>query len=152
MNMSSTGWDNDENLFASLTGGQAIIDWFGFCPRFHDASLERLEIVNGNVLLAIRAFRMTDEVDQQGHFICDRHALVTLRMSGVSGIRLHGSAVSIIFGLKIRRLTANEAASDWETSVAPVKGEIEVTFDTSIGLYGSIYSKNLAFELQPMPI
>ncbi|ACS55095.1 MULTISPECIES: hypothetical protein [Rhizobium] len=150
--MSSSDRDNDENLFASLAGGQAVIDWFGFCPRFHDASLERLEIVNGNVFLAIRAFRMTDKLDAQRRFICDRHALVTLRMSAVSGMRLHGSAVSIIFDLRIRRLTADEAASDWETCDAPVKGDIEVTFDTSIGLYGSIYSKDLAFELQPMPI
>jgi len=82
--MSSSDWDNDENLFASLAGGQAVIDWFGFCPRFHDASLERLEIVNGNVLVAIRAFRMTDELDQQRRFICDRHALVTLKISEVS--------------------------------------------------------------------
>ena len=132
--MSSSDWDNDENLFASLAGGQAVIDWFGFCPRFHDASLERLEIVNGNVLVAIRAFRMTDELDQQRRFICDRHALVTLKISEVSGIRLHGSAVSIISDLKIRRLTADEAASNWETCAAPVKGDIEVTFDTSIGL------------------
>jgi hypothetical protein len=150
--VSSSDRDNDKNLFASLTGGQAVIDWFGFCPRFHDASLERLEIVNGNVLLAIRAFRMTDELDPQRRFICDRHALVTLRMSAVSGMRLHGSAVSIIFDLRIRRLTADEAASDWQTCDAPVEGDIEVTFDTSIGLYGSIYSKDLAFELQPMPI
>jgi len=72
-----------------------------------------LEIVNGNVLVAIRAFRMTDELDQQRRFICDRHALVTLKISEVSGIRLHGSAVSIISDLKIRRLTADEAASNW---------------------------------------
>jgi len=91
--MSSTDWENHQTLFSSLTGGQTVIDWFGFCPRFHDASLERLEIVNGNILLAIHAFRMTDELDQRGRFICDRHAIVTLRMSGVSGIRLHSSAV-----------------------------------------------------------
>jgi hypothetical protein len=149
--MSSSDWDNDQTLFASLTGGQAVIDWFGFCPRFHDASLERLEIVNGNILLAIYASRMTDELDQHGRFICDRHAIVTLRMSGVSGIRLHGSAVSIIFDLKIRRLPSDEAASNWETCAAPAKGDIEITFDTSMGLYGAMYTKELEFELQPMP-
>ncbi|TDK31276.1 hypothetical protein E2F50_20255 [Rhizobium deserti] len=149
--MSSSEWANDQTLFASLTGGQAVIDWFGFCPRFHDASLERLEVVNGNVLLAIHAFRMTDELDQHRRFICDRHAIVTLKMIGVSGIRLHGSAVSIIFDLKIRRLPADEAASNWETCAAPVKGDIELTFDTSMGLYGEIYTKELEFELQPMP-
>ncbi len=36
--MSSSDGDNDENLFSSLAGGQAVIDWFDFCPRFNDAS------------------------------------------------------------------------------------------------------------------
>ncbi|MBB6488604.1 hypothetical protein [Rhizobium lusitanum] len=150
--MSSPDWDNDEHLFASLTGGQAVLDWFGFCPRFHDAALERLEIANGSVLLAIRAFRMADKLDRQRRFICDRHARVTLLMNAVSGIKLNGSAASIIFDLRIRRLAADEAASNWETCDAPVKGDIVVTFDTSVGLHGLIYTKDLAFGLQPMPV
>ena len=149
--MSSTDWENHQTLFSSLTGGQTVIDWFGFCPTFHDASLERLEIANGNVLLAIHAFRMTDELDKHGRFICDRHAIVTLRMRGVSGITLYGSAGSIIFDLKIRRLPSDEAATNWKTCAAPVKGDIEVTFDTSMGLYGTIYTKELGFGLQPIP-
>jgi hypothetical protein len=48
-------WITDAALFASLPGGQAVIDWFGFCPDFHDASLERLEFAGGNALLSVRA-------------------------------------------------------------------------------------------------
>jgi len=31
--------DTDERLFSSLPGGRALVDWFGLCPRFHDARL-----------------------------------------------------------------------------------------------------------------
>jgi hypothetical protein len=64
----------DAELIASLPGGQQVIDWFGFCPNFHDSVLERLEIASGDAVLALRAVRMTDRIDATGHFILDRHA------------------------------------------------------------------------------
>ena len=139
----------DENLFASLPGGQAIIDWFGFCPVFHDGTLERLELSNGNAALSIRTFRMTSETDANGFFVLDRHALVTLRMRGVTGVRLNGNAVSIVSELLIRRLQTDPLNDDWQSCAGPVTGNIEVTFGTAVGLYGSIFAKELAFELQP---
>ena len=140
----------DEKLFASLPGGQAIIDWFGFCPVFHDGPLERLELSNGNAALSIRTFRMTSEIDANGFFVLDRHALVTLRMRGVTGVRLDGDAGSIISELLIRRLQENPSRADWQSCAGPVTGDIEVTFGTAVGLCGSIFAKELEFELQPL--
>lgn len=144
--------NTDEGLFASLSGDRTVIDWLGYRPTFHDAELERLEIAAGNVALTLRTFRMTKQLGPQGYFVLDRHSLVTMRMSGVSGIKLTGNASSIISELRIRRLDADEAASNWETCGSPVSGDIEVTFDTSFGLYGSIYAKELVFELQPLAV
>jgi hypothetical protein len=140
----------DENLFASLPGGQAVIDWFGFCPVFHDATLERLELSGGSALLSVRAHRMTSKIDENGFYILDRHASVTLRMRGVTGVRLEGDAGSIISELLIRRLQTGASRADWQSCAGPVAGNIEVMFDTSIGLCGSIFAKELAFELQPL--
>jgi hypothetical protein len=137
------------DIVASLPGGQALIDWFGFCPSFHDATLERLDVSGGNAVLAIRAFRMTSEVNAEGHFVLDRHALVTLRMLAVTGLKLAGDAGSIIFDLKIRRLSEAPDPSDWVTCAGPRVGDFEVSFDTSVGLYGTIYARELAFELEP---
>ena len=92
---------------------------------------------------------MTDQVDAAGFFVLDRRASVTLHMRGVSGVKLEGDASSIISRLIIRRLDANAPASDWISCMGPTIGDIEVMFDTSIGLYGSIFAKELEFEIQP---
>jgi len=50
---------------------------------------------------------MTSEVDKDGYFVLDRHALVTLRMTGVTGLRMEGGAGSVISELIVRRLDAD---------------------------------------------
>lgn len=146
--MPDSDWETDQTLFASLPGGQSVIDWFGFCPSFHDARLARLELGTNVGLMTIEAFRTTDKVDQNGYYVMDRHALVTLRMNGVSGVKLEGNAESIISRLVIRRLSVDPAASDWTSCVGPTKGDIEIAFDTSVGLYGTLYSQDLEFEIR----
>jgi hypothetical protein len=140
----------DESLIASFPGGQAVIDWFGFCPDFHDASIERIEVASGHAILAMRAFRTTSEVDAAGYFVRDRHALVTLRMERVAGLKLEGDAGSIISELVIRRLHASPDAADWQTCAGPQVGDIAIAFDSAVGLFGRIYAKELTFHLHPI--
>ena len=140
----------DNDLFASLPGGQAVIDWFGFCPDFHDGTLDRLELSGRDAVLTVKASRMTDKVDAEGYYVLDRHVLVTLRMRSVTGLKLDGDAGSIISVLLIRRMPETPDQSDWQTCGGPVQGDIEVAFDTAIGLYGSIFAKELEFALQPL--
>ncbi|AWN46647.1 hypothetical protein DK419_10245 [Methylobacterium terrae] len=143
-------WEpTDETLVASLSGGRALIDWFGCCPSFHDAILERVAIADGDASLALRAFRMTDQTDENGCFILDRHADVIIQMRCVTGLRLTGDAVSIISALTVRRLPATPDRSEWPTCDGPAAGDIEVAFGTSIGLTGSVYAKTVEFELTP---
>lgn len=138
----------DKALFASLPGGQDIIDWFGFCPSFHDATLERLELF-GDGLLSLRTHRMTNQMDEKGFYILDRHAVVTLHLKAVTGVKLEGDGGSIISHLSIRRLAADATSSDWPTCGGPSAGDIEIAFTTSIGLCGSLFTKSLEFGLQP---
>ncbi|SFV11038.1 hypothetical protein SAMN02799631_05193 [Methylobacterium sp. 174MFSha1.1] len=142
-------YPTDKALVSSLPGGQAIIDWFGFCPSFHDATLESVAIAGGNASLTLKAFRMTDETDANGYFILDRHTQVVIRMRRVTGLSLTGDAVSIISELTVRRLPATPDRSEWPTCEGPAAGDIEVAFGTSIGLTGAFYAKDVEFELLP---
>lgn len=151
MSQSAPDWNTDAELFASLPGGQAVIDWFGFCPDFHDGSLEKFELSVGNAMLSVRTFRMTSETDENGFFVLDRNAVVILRMRGVTGVKLEGDAQSCISELLIRRLQTDGARSGWESCSGPVTGNIEVAFGATIGLFGSIFTQELEFELQPLP-
>jgi hypothetical protein len=140
-------WKTDHDLFAALPGGAKVIEWFGFVPSFHDASLGNLEIAMGVVIVRLKAFRMTNEVDAKGYFVLDRHALVDFHFSEVSGIYLVGDAQSSIASLRVRRITSD--LTGWETCGGPRAGDIQVSFDTNVGLYGSIFARSLTLSLTP---
>ena len=146
MNLDGTFWSSDKALFAALPGGQAVIDWFGFVPSFHDANLDRLELMNGAALVALRAFRMTDAVDDKGFFVLDKHALVTIHLSNVTGVHLRGDASSILSELGIRRVS--DVPVGFSTCGGPGADDIEVSFEASYGLEGSIYSREVKLSIQ----
>ncbi|MET7244205.1 hypothetical protein ABZT49_12620 [Methylobacterium sp. EM32] len=142
-------YPTDKALFAPLPGGQAVIDWFGFCPSFHDATLDGITIADGSASIVLKAFRMTDEIDENGYFILDRHAQVVIHMRRVTGLSLTGDAVSIISELTVRRLPATPDRSEWPTCEGPAADDIEIAFGTSIGLTESFYASEVKFELRP---
>lgn len=148
MNADGTFWSTDMDLFAALPGGRVVIDWFGFVPSFHDAELDRLEVTKGAASMALRAFRMTDAVDAKGAFVLDKHAVVTLDLSDVTGVRLTGNAGSILLELGVRRVGA--APPGFGTCGGPTTGDIEVSFETSYGLEGSIYARGVSLSVDPI--
>lgn len=143
--------ETDKDLFASLPGGRALIDWFGVCPGFHDAELVYLNVSSGAAHLALRWFLSTEAVDANGVFVRDRDAVVVIVMDGVTGLRLEGEAGSILSELTVRRLPSTPRRADWLSCAGPAAGDIEVAFDTSVGLSGVIYAKSVQFELRPQP-
>jgi hypothetical protein len=137
----------DPHLFAGLPGGSEIIEWFGFCPSFHDSALNSLELKGGSATLRIRAFRMTAEVDASGHYMLDRHAHISFELSGVTGIALRGDAESILDELTITRVET--VAADWPMCVGPQVGDFELNFTTNIGLEGVMFAKEIKMLLEP---
>jgi hypothetical protein len=143
-NADGSQWRTDEKLFAELKGGQALIERFGGVPSFHDSTLDQLTLADGNATLTIRAFRMTSEVDQNGYFILDNHVTVTVHLDGVSGLALSGNASSTISCLGIRRLEAEVPRI--QTCEGPTEGDLEISIETSYGLEGSIYARQITLS------
>jgi hypothetical protein len=141
-------WKTDDRLFLTINGAKMLADWFGDIPSFHDASMTKLEIANGNAELALQTFRMTDEVDANGYFILDRHALVTVHFHGVTGVSLSGDATSTIQELGIRRVRVDQA--EWDTVPGPITGNFEVRWESSFGLEGAIFAQDVRFSLVPV--
>ena len=140
-------WTTDDDLFFALDGARVVADWFGCVPSFHDASVSKLELGSGNAQLALRAFRMTSEVDENGYFVLDRHALVILHLSGVTGVSLSGDASSNVLELGIRRVETEQAG--WNTVAGPAIGNFEVRWESSYGLEGAIFARDVRFSLVP---
>lgn len=124
------------SILHDIPGGEALVEWFGRVPRFHDAEL--LEIIfsgKGAGVLRIHAWNMTDEVDAQGYFVLDKHAVVTLALEGVSEINCadFDMVPGIILDLEIT--TAGE--------------HFRVEWNASYGVTGSVTAKHVRAILKP---
>lgn len=125
-----------KSLLHDIPGGEALVEWFGRAPRFHDAEL--LEITfssKGAGLLRIHTWNMTNEVDAKGYFVLDKHVMVTLVLEGVSAINLadFDMAPGIIFDLEITK----------------VDQHFRVEWSASYGVDGFITAKHLQISLAP---
>ncbi|WP_432283396.1 hypothetical protein SLT36_15310 [Aminobacter sp. BA135] len=77
------------DAFVEIPGARELVGWFGFVPHFHDAEIFDIDLSSSRSgYLKIRAFRMTDEVDDLGYFVLDRHVVVTLTLETISEISL----------------------------------------------------------------
>ncbi len=75
--------------FCDIPGGQALIDWFGGVPRFHDAKLLDIRLVSkGTSTVHIHAWRTTDQVDDRGYFVLDKHVMVDFDLQEVTFVAL----------------------------------------------------------------
>jgi hypothetical protein len=119
-----------------IPGGEALFDWFGRVPRFHDAKL--LEVTfsgKGSGLLRIHTWNMTNEVDEQGYFVLDKHVVVTLALEAVSVINCtdFNMVPGIIFDLEITSLDQG----------------FHLEWSASYGVSGSINAKQVRITLEP---
>jgi hypothetical protein len=119
-----------------IPGGEALFDWFGRVPRFHDANL--LEIIfsgKGSGLLRIHTWIMTNKVDAKGYFVLDKHVVVTLALEAVSAINCTNFDIvpAVIFDLEITRLEQG----------------FRLEWSASYGVSGSMSAKQVRITLEP---
>ena len=59
---------------------KTVIQWFGYKPTFHDAEVIGIELRRApdRSTVRVHAWRTLQEVDEEGHFRQDRHAIVTI--------------------------------------------------------------------------
>jgi hypothetical protein len=77
------------NETPQIEGATDVVDWFGQWPSFHDAEVIEVHLKRkGRSFLRVWAFQATSVVDETGHYVCDRHAIVTFALEGVSDLEL----------------------------------------------------------------
>jgi hypothetical protein len=110
-----------------LEGGQALCDWFGESPTFHDAALTTLELRQGaDSVLVAKIFKAGPDVDANGYYVQRDHAVVTFTLSELVDVELHDfMQASIMDGLDIERDA----------------GGVTLSFDSSYGVHGRIRAK-----------
>ena len=109
--------------------------WFGSWPSFHDAEILELHLHRtGRSWIKIHVWNMTDQIDGKGHYVLDKHAVVTFTLEGVTGLQVDGfSSQNVIAGLEVERL---------------VRG-FRITLHPCYGLAGTLEAAQVTVDVTP---
>jgi hypothetical protein len=72
-----------------VEGFQALAEWFGGTPSFHDGQMLALKVdFPREATYTVHAWRITDRVDRNGYFETENDFVATIRMVGLSRLNL----------------------------------------------------------------
>jgi hypothetical protein len=122
-------------LIEQISGSQKVVEWFGYWPSFHDAEVISVELYRtGTSCLKVHAFRTRDEVNEHGHYVTDRHAIVSFLVEDISALSLHDfNHQNVLSGLSIKK------GDD----------QFELSLGGCFGLQGSIKAALLSVYVTP---
>jgi hypothetical protein len=125
----------DDSAFASIPGGQALIDWFGRVPHFHDGNLFEINLSSGEPsTIRIHTFGISEQLDESGRYVLDRHATVTFTLEVIGYVELSDFGLpGIIFDLEVTK----------------VDDGYQLAWSGSYGVAGTIRAQRLRADLQP---
>ena len=145
--LEKASWDVDPQTLIEFEGGKTLSDWFGFSTTFHDNEIVEANFDSKNARLMVAAFRMTEQTDENGYYILDRRAIVTIELLGVTGVSLEGKFPTQVLEMGFRKVASKGQLP--ANSLADI-GDFELAFDDICGAGGSIFAKNARLSFQPI--
>jgi hypothetical protein len=100
--------DKTDETLNAVEGAQAVCDWFGYWPSFHDAEILDVHLArSGSSSIRVLTWHVNREVIENGYYRQEREAIVTFSLTGITDLELAGfSTQNVIFGLGLE-LSAN---------------------------------------------
>ena len=122
-----------------IEGWASLLEWFGFSPNFHDAEIIGLDLRRDPEasVFRVHAWRTSAELDPNGHYRRDRHAIVVFELAGITELQLDGwNHQNVLFEMRI----------------ASIEGGYEMNLATSYGMEGRIVAKAVNVTVQPIEV
>lgn len=97
--------DDQVDAIHDLPGAQALIEWFGRWPSFHDAEILSVSLDRtGTSCIRLHTWDLTGEVDAKGYYLLRNHVVVSFLLDDVADLELVGfSHQNVISGLTVER-------------------------------------------------
>lgn len=135
--------------YSKVIGGDKLVNWFGQAPNFHDAEIISLTLNRvGASALRIYCWVMTDQVDQNGYIVLDKHAVVTFTFTNIMDLQLDGfSGQNVIAGLILQSATDRGRAGYY--ALPEGEDDMEVELIPCYGLDGFIRAKKIEIDFVP---
>ena len=92
-----------------IPGWSALVDWFGYDPNFHDAEVVAIDLRRDPdpSLVRVHVWRTNPDVDENGYYRMDRHALATFTIKGITASSLRWwNHQNVLAGLSAGRTDA----------------------------------------------
>jgi hypothetical protein len=88
-----------------VAGSEALLQWFGEWPSFHDAEVLSITLNRiGTSCVRIHTWETTAEIGSNGCCVLRKHVIVSFFLNGLKDIELAGfSSQNVIFGLSVKR-------------------------------------------------
>ncbi len=116
-----------------VPGYAEVVAWFGRWPSFHDAEVTRVHLNRaGSSFIDVHAFRMTSETIPSGHYVCDKHAVITFELIDPLTVYLEDfNQQNVLSGLQL----------------VPRDDGFELTLHPCFGLTGLVKAKAIKLHL-----
>lgn len=130
-------WDGriEPTSLASVPGGQAVTDWFGGIPSFHDGYVLGTSLeARGMGVVRVHGWNTTDQVGSDGYLILEKHAVVTFTLGNVTKVNIVDFDLVGIVGC---------------LSLSRIDGGFRLLWDCAYGAAGEILAKTASMTLEP---
>jgi hypothetical protein len=124
------------DILDELPGGDALKEWFGGTPSFHDAEVLSIDMRRAGATceLRVHAFEMTGNVDERGRFVRAKDAVVVILLEGLTTLDLTNfNEQNAIFALSLDRAAAG----------------FKLTIEASYGVSGFFEAREIRIKLEP---
>jgi hypothetical protein len=124
----------------NLEGADALIEWFGRWPSFHDAEIISLELRRASSsFMRIHTWNLTGAIKPDGFYVLDKHVIVAFEMVDISDLELvQFSKQNVISGLGLEPIENH-----------PDGATIKITLGCCYGLCGQISCRKLRLKFAP---
>jgi hypothetical protein len=118
-----------------VPGASGLFEWFGYWPDFHDS--EVLSILlnrSGSSIVRVHAFEMTNQVDEKGYFVLQKHVVVSFLLDNVLTCDL--------------KWFNNQNAMS-EIALLRTDEGFELSFEPAHGVSGTVAAQRVRIEMEP---
>jgi hypothetical protein len=120
---------------SDIPGAAELFAWFGQWPSFHDAEVLLLHLNRtGPSQLQVHTWQRTQEVDERGYYVTQKHVVVTFILEQISDLELNGFSVQNVLSALV---------------IEKVDNAYKLDLGPCYGLNGTITARSLKIELEP---
>jgi len=122
-----------------IEGWNALEEWFGYTPNFHDAEIISVDLRRDPAasIIRVHAWRTNEDLDANGYYRTDRHAIVSFEISGISEMHFEGWNHQ------------NALSAMW---IDRIKAGYEIHMPTSYGMDGRLVASAVKVSLEPQNV